>query len=177
MEGSKGGKDGVIDEGSQNGAFRHVLWQATIASRFGSLIAKEVGDAHEENPDAPTGASVDAVLSRVDERVDLSNNIIGRKIGEENSNLGMKDLAMLVLETFKTDGLYTATKRSFGTSGEGEGYAIGKTKLTDAQYEKLKELLSKLNNNGRTEEQQKAIDEFWKKESERLDKQIKLPRG
>jgi len=84
---------------------------------------------------------------------------------------------MIVLETFRTDGLYTATKRRFGTGGEGEGYAIGKTKLTNEQYEQLRELLSKLNNNGRTVEQQKAIDAFWKKESEKLDNQMKFIRG
>ena len=59
----------------------------------------------------------------------------------------------------------------------GEGYIVSKTKLSNKQYEELKELLSKLNNNGRTEEQQKAIDAFWEKETERLDKQMKFLRG
>ena len=168
LDGSKGGKDGVRDEGSQNGAFRHVLWQAAIASKFGSLIAKEVGDAHEENPNATTGIGIVKGRANADERVDLSNNIIGRKIAEENPNMSMKDLAVLVLETFKKDGLYTAMKLE--SSGN---FLILKTKLSDDQYQILNDLIKNLNNEGRTEEQQKARDAFWKKESERLDKQLK----
>ena len=44
-----GSKRGQTDEGSENGAFRHTLWQSTITSEFGSKIAKEAGNAHEEN--------------------------------------------------------------------------------------------------------------------------------
>ncbi len=39
-------------EGSQVNAFRHVLWQATITKRYGIDIARKVGFAHEENPNA-----------------------------------------------------------------------------------------------------------------------------
>jgi uncharacterized protein RhaS with RHS repeats len=166
-----------VDEASQIGAFRHTLWQATIASKFGSMIAKEAGDAHEENPDTETGRGIYHVtaLAHVDEKVDLSNNIIGREIGEANPKLGMKDLAMKVLEIFKEEGLFTATKTTLGKGAE--VFIINRNKLSDEQYNQLKQLLSKLNNNGRTEEQQKASDEFWKKESERVDKQMKFLRG
>ncbi|MFH6946407.1 DUF6973 domain-containing protein [Flavobacterium sp. FlaQc-50] len=166
-----------VDEASQIGAFRHTLWQATIASKFGSMIAKEAGDAHEENPDTETGRGIYHVtaLAHVDEKVDLSNNIIGREIGEANPKLGMKDLAMKVLEIFKEEGLFTATKTTLGKGAE--VFIINRNKLSDEQYNQLKQLLSKLNNNGRTEEQQKASDEFWKKESERQDKQMKFLRG
>jgi RHS repeat-associated protein len=166
-----------VDEASQIGAFRHTLWQATIASKFGSMIAKEAGDAHEENPKAETGGGIYNVraLASVDEKVDLSNNIIGRKIGEANPNLGMKDLAMKILETFKDEGLFTGTKTTLGTGQE--VFIIARTKLSNEQYNQLKELLNNLNNNGRTEKQQKKIDEFWKKESERMDKQLLLIRG
>ena len=43
-------KTGQDDRGSENGAFRHALWQAQITSEFGADIAKQVGDAHEDNP-------------------------------------------------------------------------------------------------------------------------------
>ena len=37
------------DRGSENGSFRHTLWQATITSEFGSRVALEAGNAHEKN--------------------------------------------------------------------------------------------------------------------------------
>ena len=47
---------GLKESGSEGSgpknAFRHVLWRATITKRFGIDIAREVGFAHEENPDA-----------------------------------------------------------------------------------------------------------------------------
>ena len=36
--------------GSEKGAFRHTIWQAKIASKYGKNIAKQVGNAHENDP-------------------------------------------------------------------------------------------------------------------------------
>ena len=35
--------------GSEKGAFRHTIWQAKIAAEYGKGIAKQVGNAHEDN--------------------------------------------------------------------------------------------------------------------------------
>jgi len=156
LEGSKNGQE---DRGSQNGALRHTLWQATITTKYGSEIAKQAGDAHEENPSSSTGPQIVGNLDAADERADLSNNIIGRQIGEANPDLGMKDLALKVLETFKTDGLYTATKIKTGTSQKGEAYVITRTKISDEQYDKLKNIYNNLIDNGRTQSEQNKIDE------------------
>src|SRR5262249_19773200 len=43
-------EENAMHEGSQVNAFRHVLWQAKIATSFGQSIARQVGAAHEENP-------------------------------------------------------------------------------------------------------------------------------
>ena len=81
------------DEGTENGAFRHALWQASIASEFGSEIAAEAGYTHEENPyvdltnrkfnkySTSRNPKSDPNLTDADQTADLLNNQIGRKIG------------------------------------------------------------------------------------------------
>jgi uncharacterized protein RhaS with RHS repeats len=160
------------DEGSQNGAFRHTLWQATITAEFGTGIAKEAGDVHEANPSAETGGLLTTSLTDADQTADLSNNIIGREIGAANPDLGMKDLATKILETFKTDGLYTATKIKVGQDQTQEMYNVTRTKLSDDQYKKMSSALNELNDNGRTPSQQKAQDEIKRAESARLEKMV-----
>ncbi len=79
---SENSKDGK-EQGSQINSFRHVLWIGTIAKRYGAGIAKEVGDAHEEHPDAIENiADLSKVryqtLDLADEVIDLLNDGIGR---------------------------------------------------------------------------------------------------
>jgi RHS repeat-associated protein len=171
LQGTKATRENP-EEGSQNGAFRHTLWQATITSKFGAGIAKEAGDAHEENPSAETGSQMVFSLAEADQAVDLSNNIIGREIGAANPDLGMKDLATKVLDTFKTDGLYTATKIKVGQDQTQDAYTVTRTKLSDDQYNKMSSALSGLNDNGRTPSQQKAQDDIKRAESARLEKMV-----
>lgn len=71
------------DMGSENGAFRHALWQATIASVFGEEIAKEAGDAHEYNPNKNIELSTFDNIIEADQIADLKKNIIGRTIGTD----------------------------------------------------------------------------------------------
>jgi hypothetical protein len=144
---------------SEVNADRHTLWQATIASKWGSGIAKEAGDAHEDNANAIAGKN-DAALKvmtfktadEADQAVDLANNIIGRKIGEANKGVGMNVLAQKVTDEFHTNGLWTATKQEDGT------YKMSKTKITDKQYEALSKVNSGLNDNGFNATEQKERD-------------------
>ena len=137
-------KAGQDDRGSENGAFRHTLWQAQITSEFGCDIAKQIGDAHEENPNIDMRQVTFNNLDEADEAVDLHNNIIGRSIGEKNKGAGMRNVAVAVLKTFKENGLYVAKE----TKG---GYKLVKTKLDSDKYEKLLKIFTKLDNNGRYE--------------------------
>jgi RHS repeat-associated protein len=160
------------NEGSQVNAFRHVLWQATITQAFGTDIAKEVGYAHEENPNAidnKNGAllanATFKTLDKADESIDLANNITGRAIGSSNENLGMKDMALKVLDAFKEGGFWTAAKQEDGT------WKMTNSKITGEQYNTLKAVFQKLNNNGFTKEEQQKRDDEAKKEQGRPNKE------
>lgn len=153
------------NEGSQVNAFRHVLWQATITKELGTDIAKGIGFAHEEKPNAidnrspaSLGATEFKSVTEADESIDLANNVIGRGIGEANGGFGMKDMALKVLDEFKENGLWTATKIGDGV------WKMTKTKLTDEQYSALKTVFQKLNNDGFTQEEQNKRNEAARKE-------------
>lgn len=159
-----GSKRGQTDEGSENGAFRHALWQSSITSEFGSKTAKEAGNAHEENPFANLSVRSFKNLADADQTVDLLNNIIGRSIGSANSGASMDVLANLVLDEFKNNGLYTATKDKDGN------WNISKTKLSSEKYGQLQEIFKGLNGNGRTATEQKVIDDKAKKDAQTWDR-------
>lgn len=108
----------VRKEGTQVNAFRHALWQAIISSEYGENVSEKVGSAHEENPSLLRQLEIvsggELVVSHLmdieiaDEIVDLQNNIIGRKLGCDNSNLNNSELAKKLLQVFKESGLYVA---------------------------------------------------------------------
>ena len=158
-----GSKRGQTDEGSENGAFRHTLWQSAITARFGSETAAEAGNAHEENPFAPLTLRSFNNMADADQTVDLLNNIIGRSIGDANKGASMDDLANLVLDEFKNNGLYTASKDKNGN------WNITKTKLSNVKHNQLKEIFKGLNKNGRNAAEQKEIDDQLIKDARRWD--------
>ena len=157
-------RSGEIEMGSENGAFRHTLWQATITSRYGADIAKQIGDAHESNPFVDLSIRTFSDLSEADQTVDLLNNIIGRNIGKSNNVKGMKQLALKVLDEFRANGLYTAIKDKNGN------YNVVKTKLSEEKYKKLQQVFNGLTQNGFTPEEQKVYDQ--KVKDELMQKQI-----
>ena len=137
------GGNGKTQKGGQVNAFRHALWQATTTKEFGNRIANEAGNAHEENPYADVNQASYATLDAADEAADLRNNIIGRRIGRENSDLNMNDMAQKVLDEFKENGLNTVIKNDDGT------YSIQKTKVSEKQYQELTNRFFILDNNGK----------------------------
>ncbi len=152
-------QENASHEGSEVNADRHTLWQATITSKYGSDIAKEAGDAHEEHPDAIAGNGEAMIKTmtfktadEADEAADLSNNIIGRSIGENSKGQGMKTVAGKVAKEFHDNGLWTSQKQDDGT------YKISKTKISDKQYNSLIKSYKDLNDNGNTKEQQTDHD-------------------
>lgn len=100
-------------------------------------------------------------LDDADQTVDLLNNQIGRRIGSQNKNVNMKNLALQVLEEFKNNGLYTATKKD-------KVWTVNKTKLSNEKYKQLQSLFNSLNENGRTPMEQRNADAKAKQELETL---------
>jgi hypothetical protein len=102
-------------------------------------------------------------MADADQTVDLLNNIIGRSIGDANKGASMDDLANLVLDEFKNNGLYTASKDKNGN------WNITKTKLSNVKHNQLKEIFKGLNKNGRNAAEQKEIDDQLIKDARRWD--------
>ena len=131
-----------FDPCSEIGAFRHTLWQATIASYYGRDIATEVGNAHEDNPSTNLSVRNFSSMAEADQVVDLLNNMLGRIIGEQNPNCPMNELAGKVAEYFYTTGLY------IGTLNEDKTWSVHRTKITKEQYDSYMKVLEGLDFNG-----------------------------
>ena len=160
-------QENAANEGSQVNAFRHTLWQATITKEFSESTAKKVGNAHEKNPFVNLNVRVfkgKNALSQADQTIDLLNNQIGRKIGKDNPNASMKELALKVLEYQYKNGLYTATENKDGS------ITVIQTKISEEQYKKGIEIIKGLNNNGFTKAEQKARDKAAEKKIQQIDR-------
>jgi hypothetical protein len=122
-----------------------------ITVRFGSKIATEVGNSHEDElpqqVEPVTFAAGPEALSRADSMVDLLNNQIGRVIGGSGS-ASPRFLAGEVLEQFHNYGLYTTEQYPNGM------VRTVKTRISDAQYSKALGVLGSLNDNGFTPDEQ-----------------------
>jgi hypothetical protein len=147
------------DIGTERGAFRHALWQATIANEFDNGIAQRIGNAHEGIPMGAQGnAHVDFSvpapdnMAAADDVVDFLNNQIGRDIGSSlGKNASSIDIAKQVLKVQKNEGLWTATQTD-------KGISISRTKITYKQYNTAMERLNSLDNNGMNEADRKEIE-------------------
>ena len=148
-----GSAENQDDRGSQNGAFRHTLWQAAITSMYGESVAEQAGNAHEKNPSVDLSQRYFSNLDEADQVVDLLNNQIGRRIGKQNMDANMNELAQIVLSEFESNGLYTASQMEEGK------YVITLTRISESKYIQLKSIFENLNCNGRTPEEQRNIDQ------------------
>ena len=128
-------------QGSPRNAVRHVTWQATIASQFGSRTAAFAGFAHESDPGLRNGGSTFAELPKADSYADMQNNIIGRGLAESNPGASMLELGMQTLEAFKNEGLYVVT------GSQEQGYSVERVRLSQEQYEQAQERLREIYEN------------------------------
>lgn len=123
--------------------------------KYGVEIAREVGFAHEENPnalgkrysmehfkDVEFKKSADA-----DQTCDLLNNIQGRIVGITTTSEKMNKIALDVIDKYYTDGFWTSELT------ENKTYKISKKKLSKKQYETAKKRLKLLDSDGYTKEQ------------------------
>ena len=83
--------------------------------------------------------------------------MIGKAIGADSKDLGMKDIALKVLDSFKESGFWTATKQEDGT------FKMTQT-ITNEQYEALKTVFQNLNNDGFTQAEQNKRNSDAQKE-------------
>lgn len=137
------------ERGSEKGAFRHTIWQAKIASKYGKGIAKQVGNAHEDNPRVNLYQRSFRDIEDADQTVDMLNNMIGRRIGETCQTGSMRDMAFMVLDEFRYNGLYTAEPDERGI------WHVKKRRLSQEKYDILKEHFSRVDENGYTPEELK----------------------
>lgn len=143
---------GEEELGSENGAFRHTLWQAEIASRFGEATARQVGNAHEIDPGVDLNNRRFNHVDNADQTTDLLNNQIGRIIGINNPKKSTKELALLILEEFRNNGLYVTEKDEDGV------WNVKKKRLLEDKYNSLKQIYNQLNKDGFTKKQTLEID-------------------
>ncbi len=139
-----GTKDGEEELGSENGAFRHTLWQAEIASKFGERVAISAGNAHEIDPNTNLNNRRFNYIGNADQTTDLLNNQVGRRIGMQNPNKNTKDLAFRVLDEFRENGLYVTEQDEQGV------FNVKKKKLSEERYDSLKNIYNTLNKDGFT---------------------------
>ena len=130
------------ERGSEKGAFRHTIWQAKITADYGKGIAKQVGNAHEDNPRVNLYKRSFKDVDEADQTVDMLNNMIGRRIGEIGNTRNMRDLAFMVLDEFRYNGLYTAEPDEKGV------WQVKKCRLSQEKYDVLKEHYSRVDENG-----------------------------
>lgn len=129
------------EAGDYGNAYRHTLWQSMITKEFDSEIATIVGYSHEDGSSFDLSKRSFGKIDNADAIADLLNNIIGRKIGNENKNASNKKLAQLVAKEFYENGLWTVRE----VNGL---YELEKTKLTQAQYDTMLKTIDQKGNNG-----------------------------
>jgi hypothetical protein len=108
-----------------------------------------VGNAHEDNPRVNLYQRSFRDIEDADQTVDMLNNMIGRRIGETCQTGSMRDMAFMVLDEFRYNGLYTAEPDERGI------WHVKKRRLSQEKYDILKEHFSRVDENGYTPEELK----------------------
>ncbi len=92
-----------------------------------------MGNAHENDPYVNLYQRSFKNIDDADQTVDLLNNMIGRRIGETCQTGCMRDMAFMVLDEFRYNGLYTAEPDENGI------WKVKKRRLSQEKYDILKE--------------------------------------
>lgn len=129
------------NEGTERNAFRHVLWQAMISSRYNVDVAKKAGDSHEYNPFVDLSVRSFNNLYEADQTADLLNNQIGRNIYLNNPGANEVQMAQFSLDSFHYQGLYTV-------SNSNGLFNIGLSRITNDQYKSSSSIINSLNDKG-----------------------------
>jgi hypothetical protein len=132
---------GKIEQGRN--ALRHTIWQSALTSKHGSKVARDAGDSHETRPYANVNVRAFYDKEEADMVADLLNNKIGRRIGTIHPHKSKKELALLVLEEYWRNGLY-----SYEQGRDGKWY-IRKMRIPDSIFYDLYDKYKELNEYGR----------------------------
>lgn len=133
------GENKTVGTGGQN-AMRHVLLQAFTTSEYGENIAKQAGDAHEDNIQIDMEQTHFKTYDEADMAVDQRNNAIGRNIATNSSADSKLELTKEAVEEFRKEGFWIAYKTD-------EGYEVRQTKLGKNRYEDYKKGLENKDEN------------------------------
>lgn len=133
------------DPGAERNAYRHTLWQAIITNAMDEKQARKIGNAHECRS-AYDATKLYTSLDEVDTTIDLMNNEIGRSIGAKNKGASNKEMALMVLNEFRDNGLWVGVQQADGL------YKVQKKRITQEQYDAALKELNKKGNNGLNKE-------------------------
>lgn len=138
--------------GGDTNALRHGLWSSILSSYFGRGVARDITDSHEgigvaDNFKIDFNKKFGSKnVDLADSIVDLLNNQIGIKIGEENpSNMTdkpAKDLMLEVLNIYKNTGLWTTKTDKDGN------ITIFRQKISEEKYNDAVNTLNTLDDKG-----------------------------
>ncbi|PHM46592.1 DUF6973 domain-containing protein [Xenorhabdus miraniensis] len=148
--------------GSEVNAFRHAVWISTIAAQYGEEIAQHIGNAHEglwgKMPEKfykkiDLNKRIFDDMEQADSAVDILNNQIARELGAKAGSKSMKQLSLGALDYFYHHGLYVFTNYELDLENSDENdvaysIEIGKRKITDKQYNYMRNLFNQLDDNG-----------------------------
>lgn len=123
-------------------ALRHTMWNALMGKSMGKEQATNAANSHETDTKIKWDQMTFEFDWEADKSIDLRNNIIGRRIAEENKGLSNVELMRKVLDEYHDKGLWTGKK-------VGEKWVISKTKMSDADYKKAIAELNKAGEDGK----------------------------
>jgi len=95
--------DGKLD------AFRHVYYMAAFAQKVKAKKLVKLGKAHEKTNYLHFKRNKDKAVLVADSMscvMDLMNNDLGIKLGQENKKLSLEELKVKVIQLIKADGVY-----------------------------------------------------------------------
>ena len=122
-------------------ALRHSLFNALNTQTVGKKVTKELGDAHEEDRSPDPEAK----------KMDLHNNGVGRKVGEDNPDASIMDIASKLLDKMENGEMITLDSKG----------NVTKSTLSKTDKAKILKNLQKLNKNGLTPKQQAKEDKKY----------------
>lgn len=124
-------------------ALRHAIWQGVLASQYNPQVAYSAAIRHETRPYADIDKRTFSSEAEADQVTDLLNNVIGRKIGAENTGLSRKQIALLVLEELWKNGLFHYEHCNDGT------WRIAKVRISDEVFSSMYQDFLNSDDNGR----------------------------
>jgi len=117
----------IDSNGGQLDAFKHSFWMASLSQRIGKKASEKLGVAHENGnyKNFKKKQFEDGFLpDQKSSEMDLFNNNIGVKIGEENKELNQRKIMILLINQIQNGDMRILKKDSLGNFLSCEGKII-----------------------------------------------------